>query len=405
MANLGRGPHRHDDVDVVVLADAADDARSERTTELEGGLICAECAEDVDEIARVEGNRRRRALDGGVDGIGVVTHVRRMGGDRDARAVAVLTTQLDLHDVRAVTREDARPPRARQERLAIDDCARAVGSRDDRLVVRELSLDQPADEIDPLHVEQDLALVRRHGDLDRCFGVGQDSHQLGVGSTRHHDHDFRRYRAIELHGPHRDPIVVGGGERHRVPVEPGQHAGQDRPALVRRGGEDDLAERLAQDAGVDGGGGRLTDGGNHRELVRLDALDARAVVATGQLQGAVLRRQHELDALVRQRGHQVGEQLGRHGDLALFGDLARDPAVDPDLQVRRRQLEAGVLRLEQHVRQHRQRGAAAHRAAHRLETTSQVLLHHRDIHADLISIIHGSKGYPRIRSNSSIGSS
>ena len=147
---------------------------------------------------------------------------------------------------------------------------------------------------------------------------------------------------VELQGADRDPVVVGGGQGHRVAAQPGQDAGQDRPALVAGRREDDLAQRLAQHAGVDAGGRRLADGGHDRELVGLDALDAGAVVATGQLQRAVLGRQHQVDALVRQRRDQVGEQARRDRDLALLLDLARHPAVDADLQVGGGELQADL---------------------------------------------------------------
>ena len=60
---LGGGADRHDDVDVVVLADAADDAGRQRAGQLERRLVGPEVAEHVDEVARVEGDGRRRALD------------------------------------------------------------------------------------------------------------------------------------------------------------------------------------------------------------------------------------------------------------------------------------------------------------------------------------------------------
>jgi hypothetical protein len=164
-----------------------------------------------------------------------------------------------------------------------------VAGRDDGLVVRELALDQPADEINALDVEEHLALVRGHRDLDRRLGIRQDAHQLGVRTPGHDDHDLRVDRPVQRQVADCDPVVVGRGERHPVTGEPGQHAGQDRPALVAGGGEDHLAERLAQDAGIHAGDRGVADGCHHRELIGLDALDAGPVVRAGELERAVFR--------------------------------------------------------------------------------------------------------------------
>src|SRR6185436_15889754 len=53
---LGGRSDRHDDVDVVVLADAADDAGSQRPGQLERRLVGPERAQHVDQVAGVEGN-------------------------------------------------------------------------------------------------------------------------------------------------------------------------------------------------------------------------------------------------------------------------------------------------------------------------------------------------------------
>jgi NADPH:quinone reductase-like Zn-dependent oxidoreductase len=57
---------------------------------------------------------------------------------------------------------------------------------------------------------------------------------------------------------------------------------------------------LAQRASLDGGRRRLADGRHHWELIGLDALDRRPAAAAGDFQRPVLRRQHQVDALIRQ---------------------------------------------------------------------------------------------------------
>ena len=44
----------------------------------------------------------------------------------------------------------------------------------DLLVVRELAVDEPADEVDAVEVEEDLVARRGEHDLDRVVDVGQD---------------------------------------------------------------------------------------------------------------------------------------------------------------------------------------------------------------------------------------
>ena len=50
--------------------------------------------------------------------------------------------------------------------------------RHDLLVVRELAVDEPADEVDAVEVEQDLVAGRGQDDLDRVVDVGQDPGEL-----------------------------------------------------------------------------------------------------------------------------------------------------------------------------------------------------------------------------------
>ena len=59
--------------------------------------------------------------------------------------------------------------------------------RQDLLVVRELAVDQAADQVDPLEVEEDLVAGRGEHDLDRVVGVVEDplsSFSDRAGTTR-----------------------------------------------------------------------------------------------------------------------------------------------------------------------------------------------------------------------------
>ena len=79
---LGGGPDRHDDVDVLVVADRLEDAGRERAVELERELVGVDVRQDVGEVARVERDRRAVALDRGLDLADVVADLG-VGADRD----------------------------------------------------------------------------------------------------------------------------------------------------------------------------------------------------------------------------------------------------------------------------------------------------------------------------------
>ena len=268
---------------------------------------------------------------------------------------------------------------ARRQLLAIEDGPRRVLLRDDLLVVRELAVDEPADEVDALEVEQDLVAAAGEDDLDGVARVGQDPRQLVEGAGR--DHDARLRDGIEdRDGLDRDPVVVGGGEGQEIALEAGEDAGQDGPRLVAGGRERRLVERLAQDVLGDARRRPLPGGLDRRELVRVDALDVRLEASAAEME-RLAGRELEVDLVAgRQRVDQVGQQLGRDGRRAVRLDLAGHPVGDPDLEVRGRQLEPGVLRLQEHVGQDGQGAAARDGAADHGQAAGQVLLHDRESH-------------------------
>ena len=127
----------------------------------------------------------------------------------------------------------------------------------------------------------------------------------------------------------------------------------------------------------------LAGGLDRRELVGVDALHVGRDAAAAQVQ-RVGPLELEVDLLGRREAaHEVGQQAGRHGRRAVGLDLAGNPVGDPDLEVRRGQLEAGVLGLEQDVGQHGQGAAAGDGPRDDREAASEVLLHDREFHVGL----------------------
>ena len=84
--------------------------------------------------------------------------------------------------------------------------------------------------------------------------------------------------------------------------------------------------------------------------------------------------QRELDRTGRKRVHKIDEELGRDGDRAFVLYFRWDPAVDSDLQVRRRQAEPSGIRTEKDVAEDRQAASRRDPPAGHRETVSEVLL-------------------------------
>ena len=143
----------------------------ERAVELERELVGIDVGQDVGQVAGVERDRRAVALDRGLDLADVVADLG-VGADRDP-GLAV-GRDLELDDVGRLVGDQRRRPDRAQELLAIEDRPRRVGLGHDLLVVRELAVDEPADQVDALEVEQDLVAPAGEDDLDRVVDVGQD---------------------------------------------------------------------------------------------------------------------------------------------------------------------------------------------------------------------------------------
>ena len=166
---------------------------------------------------------------------------------------------------------------------------RRVALGHDLLVVRELAVDEAADQVDAVEVEQDLVAAAGQDDLDRVVDVGQDPGELVERPGR--DDDARLGDGVEdRDGLDRDPVVVGGGERQLVALEPGEDAGQDRPGLVAGGREGGLGQGLAQDVLGDPGGRSLAGRPDRRELVGIDALDVGLEPAAAEVRACRRRR-------------------------------------------------------------------------------------------------------------------
>ena len=228
-------------------------------------------------------------------------------------------------------------------------------------------------------MEQDLVPGRRENDGDRLVRVGEDPSQ-GIERASWDD-DARLLHGVQ-DGDRldRDPIVVGRGQGELGTLEASQNACQDRSGFVRRRGEGDFGESLAQDILGDASRRFLTRGRDGRELLGINPLDSGLESARLDVKG-LLRLELQIDAFVgRQACDDVGQESGGRGRRPADLDLAGYPVGHPDLEVGRGQLEAAVLGSKEDVVQDGQRAPRRDGTTYDLETSSQVLLHDREFH-------------------------
>ena len=198
-------------------------------------------------------------------------------------------------------------------------------------------------------MEEDLVARVSENDRDGIIDIGQDPAQLMERASR--DDDARLLDRVEDRDRlDRDPVVVGGRQRQLVAFEAGQDAGQDRSCFVARGGECSLVEGLLEDLLRDPGDRSLAGRLDGREVVGRDALDVRLEPAAPDVKRLAVAELEDDRLTAREGVDEICQEAGRHGCRAVRLDLARDPVRDPDLEVRRGQLEAGVLGLQQDVR-------------------------------------------------------
>ena len=181
-------------------------------------------------------------------------------------------------------------------------------------------------------------------------------------------------------------MIRSPSKRVRTPVRIG-------PGLVARGGEGDLGQGPPQDLLADPGRRPLAGRRNRGELVGVDPAEVGLEAAAAEVEPVAVA-ELQVDALVRERVDDVREEPRRDRDRSVGLDLAGNPVGDPDLEVRRRELQPGVLGAEQDVGEHRQRAPARHRVADDREAAGEVLLDDRQVHG---RVTPGERGGRRRR--------
>jgi hypothetical protein len=179
---------------------------------------------------------------------------------------------------------------------------------------------------------------------------------------------------------HREAEAVGGRERHLVAVQDDVDAGEDRPRVVGRGGDDHLRDGVAQLLRVQLDAPAVLHRRDGREVVGVDAGDGGLVARADELELARAGRQRHLDLLGRQRVHEVAQEAGGHRDRALLFDRGADPAAQRDLEVGGRELEAAIVGREEDVRRDREGAPRRDGPPDDAEPLGKMLLKARDVH-------------------------
>ena len=113
-------------------------------------------------------------------------------------------------------------------------------------------------------------------------------------------------------------LVGVGGDGGDAVAQLEQHAGQDRLAVVLRGGKHGLQDEVAALLAVHFDGERVARKTHFGKLFIVDGLDAHLHAAAGDVHA--LAGDGHLGERVRQAAHDLGKQLGRHDGLALLLD-------------------------------------------------------------------------------------
>ena len=196
------------------------------------------------------------------------------------------------------------------------------------------------------HVAAVAVQVQLHG----AVVVGEDALQLAQRASR--DRDFERLGQLRDHAHVEDsePEAVGRGERHLLALEAEMHARQHRPAVVGRGGEDHVPQRLAELAGDDLDHVSLANPWDIGVRLGAHPVDAALVrVAGANLRDERVGRDGDLGLAAAQRGDQLMQELVRDRDRPGLRDTGVDIRDQRDLGVRRGQPDAVLASGEVHV--------------------------------------------------------
>ncbi len=146
---------------------------------------------------------------------------------------------------------------------------------------------------------------------------------------------------------HRQPVAVGGEQRHLLAVDLDPDTGEDRQGVAAVGRDGDLRDGLGEDVAGDGAG-RRRGGGQGRVVLGRHHQQAEARRPAGD--GHLVALGADVDRPVGQVAGDLGEQAAQDEHLAGLGDLGGHGDLGRDLVVERREGQAALLvGLDEHA--------------------------------------------------------
>ena len=164
-------------------------------------------------------------------------------------------------------------------------------------------------------------------------------------------------------------------------------AGEDGAGVLEGGGEDDLADGVAQRLGGDAGDGALGGGGDGGEFARVGAVHGGVGAVAPDLDAGARLERPDADGLGFEGVDEVVEETGGDGDAALGLDLGADPGADADLEVGGGEFDASGVGGDEDVLGDGQRGARRDGALDDAEALPEVLLKAVHVHGSYLNML------------------
>ena len=386
--------HRHNQVDVAVLADRPQHARRLGGDHLEGDLRCADDGQRLAEVLDVEGDLAALAGDLALDRAGVCADAGGIGAEHDRAGLRRLArAHAELDDVLAHTGDQPSQLHRPVQLAHIEDGAGRAALWQDALDVGVLAVDQARGKGEAGRREDRLGrggaagCGRHQAHADALGGVTQQATQLAERRRRDDHLLLRRNRRRQGDLLQREAKAIGRGERGGALMQAHIDAGEHGAGVGVGGGAGHLVDSLFERRGGEAGlrralGRRRRHGG---EFLGRGAVDLGAEAGAGHRDDLVLAVDLEGHLVVGQAGDQVGEEPGRHQDAAILLDLGAAPDGDREVEIGRAEAQPLLVGRQQHVAEDGHHRLARHGAAHLGERLFECLLLDSELHGHVLS--------------------
>ena len=266
-----------------------------------------------------------------------------------------------LHAVIGAPREGRRELEQIQQPLAVKHRTCHVIAGQNLSPIRKRAVDQLRPDRDCACPAPHLVAVGSDSEGYRLARLRSRARQLDHRPCRHDDCEIAIRRIRQLTDADGEPARVGSGDCQLTRSQTKLDTRQGRMVLAGAGGKCGPLDHVLQPVRRQRQGQVTRLGvsfaGDKGEIIRVHAVDSRPdrliAAPREEAQGWGVGHQIEMHILVREVGHDFGEQPGRHDHGSCLLNGALDPARDRDLQVGRRELESILLSGQEDRTEHR----------------------------------------------------